>query len=215
VATFRGHVGVINAFAFSADGKSLASASADTTALTWDLSAALSRPLPRRVLTDAEPNTRWDALAGDDARQAFSAMCDLAAAPAQAVALLDRRLRPAPALDPDAVNRLLTDLGDPAFGVRQKATAALLQLDERAVPAIDKVLSGKPALEVRIRLEKVHTALTGMVLTKEKLRSYRAIEVLERVGTPEARRLLRRLADGAPGALETTAAQNALRRSSS
>ena len=40
--TFRGHTGVINAFAFGADGKTLASASADTTVLTWDLGAALA-----------------------------------------------------------------------------------------------------------------------------------------------------------------------------
>jgi RNA polymerase sigma factor (sigma-70 family) len=212
VATFRGHNGVINAFALSADGKTLASASTDTTVLTWDLSAALSRPLPRHTFTDAELMTRWDTLAGDDARQAYSALCDLVAAPAQAVALLNQRLRPAPALDPKAVNRLIAAVGDPAFDVRKKATAALLQLDERVVPVIDNVLAGKPALEVRIRLEKIHATLSGMVLAKEKLRSYRAIEVLERLGTPEARRLLQRLADGAPGATETTAARQALRR---
>jgi WD40 repeat protein len=212
LATFRGHSGVINALAFSADGKTLASASTDTTVLTWDLSAALSRPLPRRTFTDAELTTRWDALAGDDARQTYSAMCDLVAAPTQAVALLNQRLRPATALDPKEVNRLLSEVGNPAFGVREKAAAALLQLDERVVPVIDKVLADKPALEVRIRLEKIHATLSGMMLAKEKLRSYRAIEVLERIGTPEARRLLLRLAGGAPGASETVAAQSALLR---
>jgi hypothetical protein len=203
---------VINAFTFSPDGKTLVSASTDTTALTWDLRAALAKPLPRRALTDAEVKVRWDALAGEDAKQAFSAICDLIAAPTQAVAFLDQRLRPTPALDPKRVNRLLVELGDSAFSVREKASAALLQLDERALPAIDKTLAAKPALEVRIRLEKIHVALTGMVLEKEKLRSYRAIEVLECIGTPEARQLLQRLAGGAPGALETTAAQKALRR---
>jgi WD40 repeat protein len=212
VATFRGHTGVINGFAFSADGKMLASASTDTTALTWDLSAALSKAIPKRTLTEAEVQSHWDALAGDDARQAYSAMCDLIAAPTPAVTLLNQRLKPAPALDPKAVNRLLTGVGDPAFGVREKATAALLQLDERVVPMIDKELAGKPTLEVRVRLEKIHATLSGMVLAKEKLRSYRAIEVLERIGTPEAHRLLERMADGAPGASETTAARNSLKR---
>src|SRR5262249_4189119 len=117
LAAFHGHTGVINAFAFSPDGKTLASASADTTALTWDLTAALSRPLPQRVFTDAELKTRWEALAGEDAQQAFSALCDLTAAPAQAVALLNQHLQPAPALDADTVHRLIADLGDPAFKV--------------------------------------------------------------------------------------------------
>jgi RNA polymerase sigma factor (sigma-70 family) len=212
LAAFRGHTGVINAFAFTADGKTLASASADTTVLTWDLSAALSRPPPQRVFTDAELKTRWEGLAGEDAPQALSAMCDLAGAPAQAVALLNQQLQPAPALDLDTVNQLIANLGDPTLKVREKATAALLQLDGRVVPVIDKALAGKPALEVRRRLEKIRDARMRTVLAAEELRSYRAVEVLEHIGTPQARRLLQRLAAGAPGALATTAAREALQR---
>ena len=40
----------------------------------------------------------------------------------------------------------------------------------------------------------------------------RAAEVLERIGTPEARQVLQALAEGAPGALLTTSAQAALKR---
>ena len=39
-----------------------------------------------------------------------------------------------------------------------------------------------------------------------------AIEVLERIATPEARQLLQTLAEGAPGALPTRQAQAALDR---
>jgi WD40 repeat protein len=46
IATFRGHTGTINAFAFTSDGKTLASASADTTVLVWDLGANLTRNSP-------------------------------------------------------------------------------------------------------------------------------------------------------------------------
>ena len=54
--------------------------------------------------------------------------------------------------------------------------------------------------------------LTGMVLQDERLRTYRAVEVLELIGTLAAREILQALADGAPGALLTTSAKAALHR---
>jgi hypothetical protein len=61
-------------------------------------------------------------------------------------------------------------------------------------------------------LEELHVKLTGFGLSGDKLRVFRAVEVLERIGTPEARLLLQALAEGAPGALVTTSAQAALKR---
>jgi hypothetical protein len=54
--------------------------------------------------------------------------------------------------------------------------------------------------------------LTSGTLTAEQLRVVRAVEALERIGTPEARRLLKTLADGGPGELPTREAQAALDR---
>jgi hypothetical protein len=62
------------------------------------------------------------------------------------------------------------------------------------------------------RLQDLGKRLTGFVLTDEKLPLYRAVEVLERIATPEARQMLQALAGGAPGALATTTAQAALAR---
>jgi WD40 repeat protein len=212
LSVFRGHTGVINAFAFSAGGKTLASASADTSVLIWDLSALASRPRRRRVFTDAELETRWQVLMGHDAEKAFSAMYDLAAAPAHSVPFLNQRLKPAPALDLERVSRQLADLGDSAFKVREKAAANLLQMDGAVVPFIDKALASAPVLEVQLRLKKIRDQLTSLLLTGEALRLSRAVEVLEHIGTPEARRLLERLAGGAPGSLTTTSARAALDR---
>lgn len=50
-----------------------------------------------------------------------------------------------------------------------------------------------------------------MILKGDRLRAFRAVEGLERIGTPEARRLLTTYAKGAPGALLTTAAASALK----
>ncbi|HTU18889.1 MAG TPA: hypothetical protein VMG10_12590 [Gemmataceae bacterium] len=50
------------------------------------------------------------------------------------------------------------------------------------------------------------------VYSSEPLRDSRALEVLEQLGTPEARGLLRRLADGAPEARLTREARAVLQR---
>jgi len=57
--------------------------------------------------------------------------------------------------------------------------------------------------------------LGGLTLaTAEHLRVVRAVEVLERAGTPEARQALDALANGAPAALVTREAQAALNNNS-
>jgi hypothetical protein len=210
-AVFRGHRGTVNALAFSADGKTLASASCDTTVLTWDVGALAAAPL-QRGLTAKELQTHWETLRSADARAAFAAVAELAASPREAVSFLEKKLQPAPALDPERLRQLLGRLDDPGFKVREQAMAELQQLGGGVVPALDKALAGKPPLEVRKRLEKLRDSLTALVLAAEDLRTCRAIEVLERIGTPAARQLLHRLADGAPGAQTTTAARRALQR---
>jgi RNA polymerase sigma factor (sigma-70 family) len=212
LATFRGHSGVINAFAFSPDGTTLASASADTTVLTWDVSAALAKPVPQRLLAPAELKARWEALASADAQAAFAAQCELSALPKDAVAFLNQHLQPVAPPDPQRVAKLIAELGDPSFKARQQAQADLVQQEAQVVPLLDQALAAKPPLEVKQRLEKIREQLTGMLLTDEKLRVYRAIEVLEAIATPDARHLLQRLGDGAPGAVATTAARAALKR---
>jgi hypothetical protein len=54
--------------------------------------------------------------------------------------------------------------------------------------------------------------LTGRNLSPEQIRIVRAIEVLDKIGTPEAKQLLERLAGGAPGSLTTLQAQMSLDR---
>jgi hypothetical protein len=49
-------------------------------------------------------------------------------------------------------------------------------------------------------------------LSADQLRSWRAVEVLEHLGTPEARQVLEELAQGAPGARPTEDARTALQR---
>ena len=137
---------------------------------------------------------------------------NLTAAPKESLAWIKEHLKSAEASNPKFIENLISQLDDNQFKTRQTATAELLKIGERAVPAIDKALANKPALETHLRLEDVRKRVTGLVLQGDRLQMVRAIEVLERIGTPDARQVLQTLAQGAAGSLITTQAQGAMGR---
>jgi WD40 repeat protein len=236
---FRGHTGFfIEDLAFSADGRRLASGCGDATVLVWGVYGTPGRK-PPAALTDEQLKRVWEGLAssapappadvkgGGDVKPrpdagehagvspAFEAMQALIAVPRQTIPLLKQHLRPVPRLSPGRLTKLLADLGDSRFAVREKATAELEKLDELAEAALRRALEDRPALEVRRRVERLLNridSLRGPQMPSERLRTLRALEVLERLGTPEARRLLDALATGEPEAPLTGQARAALER---
>jgi hypothetical protein len=81
------------------------------------------------------------------------------------------------------------------------------------LPALRKALAGDPPLEVKRRLEVLLEKMEGVSLPPETLRSVRAVEVLEYIGTAEARAIVERLArDGVAEARLTRETAAALRR---
>jgi len=208
-----GHEGGVVSLLFAPDGKHLFSGGTDTTALTWDLTrltrsqAAPAAELPARAL-----DALWTDLAGKDAAKAFDAIRKLSASPDQAVTLLKDRVRPAKPADPKRLARLLADLDSEQFEVRRRAQSELEGLGELAEAALRKALAGDPSLEVRQRVERLLDNLTGQVPQAGRLRELRAVELLELVGSPEARQLLQALAEGAPEARLTREARSAIRR---
>ena len=209
---FKGHTANLNAVAFSPDSKLVASASADTTALVWDLSK-VERPAPAtKVLQHADLEQCWQILATNDGSKAFVAICDLTASPKEAVSWIKVNVKPAAAVETKRIEDLIAQLDDNQFKVREKATAELYKIGEPIVPALVKVLEGNLTLETKRRLEEIRNRLTTKVLQGDRLRNYRAIEVLERIGTPEARQVLEELAARCAGTLLTTSAQAVLKR---
>jgi hypothetical protein len=65
---------------------------------------------------------------------------------------------------------------------------------------------------VRKRVEELLKRLARMATQPEPMRRRRAVEVLEYIGTPAARRLLKKLAGGAADADQTKDAKASLRR---
>jgi hypothetical protein len=132
----------------------------------------------------------------------------------QVVALLEKNLRPAvrtPRPDPQRLAQLIADLNNDNFAVREKATQELAKLGDTVRPALTRVLAGQPSPETRRRVEQLLN-LAEPSLTAEEVRQVRCVEVLEHIGNAEARRLLKTLAGGEPGAVLTREAGASLDR---
>src|SRR5213078_2444880 len=95
--------------------------------------------------------------------------------------------------------KLLANLDAKQFKVRQAAALELEKLGDLAGDAINKRLAAKPPLEVAQRLESLRDKLGAPLSPGPLLQALRAVEVLEGIGTPEARQLLESLASGAAG----------------
>jgi hypothetical protein len=134
----------------------------------------------------------------------------MVAAREAAVRFLANRLRPVPTDLGAHVRKLIADLDSAEFPVRKAALRELEKVGADAEPALRRALKGTPSTEVRRRVTGLLERLSGV--PSPELRRGRALQVLELVGTPEARRLLESLARGAPEARLTQEAEAALRR---
>jgi dipeptidyl aminopeptidase/acylaminoacyl peptidase len=197
----------ITCFRFSPDGRTLATGSDDTSVLLWDLTQLLT------ASKIARPNDAFDALwsdlASDDASKAGKAILALGQGGADSVAELKKRLEPIAPADPKLMRKLLTDLDSEQFSVREKARWELELLGDLALPVLREYAGKRLTLEAQRRVEALLEKRTGLVQESEVLRSLRAIEALEQIGSPAARGVLDSLAEGLPEHRVTVSAREA------
>jgi hypothetical protein len=103
------------------------------------------------------------------------------------------------------------DLDSSRFRLREQAAKQLAELEEQAEPVLQAALNDNLPAEQRRRIEVLLNA-PRIVRSPEKLRSLRAIQVLEQCALPEVRPILETLAKGAPEARLTQEAKASLQR---
>jgi WD40 repeat protein len=213
LGSLTGHRGAVSAVAFTPDGQTVISGGADTTAMLWDVPRFLEDTrLAPKDLAEERLGSLWKTLGSENSQEAFEALLQIQAVPRQALALLRVRIKPAPPVNSERIARLVADLENDRFDARKFATLTLERMGELAEPTLRKRLADSPPLEVRQRIEHLLDKLAGPITDPDRLRAHRGLEILEHIGTAEAKAILQALARGAPEARLTQEAKETLER---
>jgi hypothetical protein len=199
----------VRAIALSRDGWIAAAGGPQGSVRVYDLAAGA--PGAEKQSVDA----LWVDLGDADVLRAHRAVGALAARPKEALALLATRLRPSPPSDARDISTLVVCLDANRFAERESAEAGLRRLGERAEPALKKLVTGTASAEARERAIRILASLQparSAPSDSAERRSKRALMVLGRLGTPEAREILERLASGAQDAPQTVESKRMLER---
>jgi hypothetical protein len=109
----------------------------------------------------------------------------------------------------------LADLDSDDFKTRTRAHSELAKLGELILTQIDRALKETDNVEARTRLEslaKKARESSQPFGSMTRIGEWRALEILEKIGRPQAIEILRDLANGCPDSQLTIAAKAALTR---
>jgi len=177
----------------------------------WDLAGEIG-PQPWRT-KPTEPDRLWATLLTAKASDAWPAMRELLHRPEAGVKLFQTKIKkagPVEKLDAAAIARLIRQLDDDDAGERDRASAALGKVARRIEAELRKARETTTSAEARRRLDRLLKTTEGV--DPEEVRVIRAVEVIERIASREAKTLLREYADGDEAALLTREARAVLKR---
>jgi hypothetical protein len=103
-------------------------------------------------------------------------------------------------------------LDNPEIILRELAVVEMKKLGKAGELALQERLTTKVSLEGKRRIEALLESLQETPPSEEERRALRGIQVLQRIASPEARKLLEDISQGSPLALQTLKAREALRR---
>jgi hypothetical protein len=215
IAALQGHQGPVTGVAFARDGRSILSASTDTSLLAWDGTGQMKGgQFPAFVLDPPALTAGWTILASEDAKRGHDMLWQMVASPKEVLTFLDTpgQLQ---LVDPQRINQLFKDLSSPKFNVRDKATRDLERYGEWMRGRLEEALKQPEELEVELRLQamlKKLNAGTALSLRQERIRLRRTMMILEQIADERAVTLLQSLAKGAPEVDLQQEAEDSLRR---
>ena len=206
---YPGHKSMVLALDTPTDVRRVLSGSSDTTALLWNVGFAGKKGTP---LSADERARQWEALTDLDGTKAYDAMVKFAGDPEGFIAMAKAELKPA-AEGPTAEDLMpmFRDMDNKAFATREAASAKLDKYGEGAISLVRARLEVESSVEVRDRLKRFLEKCEGPANAPTRFRQGRAVELLEHLGTAEAKALLEKLARGGASYL-TSDASGALRR---
>jgi hypothetical protein len=205
-----GHQAPVHALRFTSGGKQLVSFDEEGLRLVWNARhLARSSDAKLTPLGETDFEELWEDLAEDDAFRTFRAVRYLTADPQRALPLLRRHLQPVPAGDSQRIAQLLADLQKQDPAARRKAMSELRKHGEAALGPLAQLAEQQQGNRtITIFLAK----LEAQYPSADRFRALKAVQVLEQIGSANARQELDKLAKGAAGARLTVEAKAALGR---
>jgi WD40 repeat protein len=194
--------------AFDPASKRLVSGHFNSTALIWDVGA----PQPGNInLALARRKALWEDMKDEDAKKAFQALKELAG-DKESVTFIRDQVKLVNTEDMARIDGWIIDLNSDNFATRQKATTELRRLGAAAGSKLAIVLKDQPGLEMAGRVKNLLAVLKQQTLEMEAVRTLRAVEMLERVASAEARQMLDAVAQRCVWLQPSEQARAALRR---
>lgn len=199
VRTFATGYGTIYRLGVFGDGTRVASAGAEEAITVWDMTGRHGKAAP----TPADLAAAWAALGARDAA-GHAAARTLVAGGETSVRVVAAGVEGVRATQKRVAQRL-KDLDADDFETREAAVRDLLAAGVSALPLVraaaanaDSAEARKRAADVLAKFSARDIRLPDGGLAGDSLRLYRAVEVLEDVGTKEARELAREVLEAGP-----------------
>jgi hypothetical protein len=200
IQTLAGHQWSVHTLAFALDGTTLISGAQDETVLGWDVAALTHRRTAARKISPGRFAILWADLKAADASIGQHAVAELLEAADDAVHLLERSLAPVAPVPAKRLAALIADLEHDEYIRREQASRELDKLSQAVEPTVRRTLARGVPPETRRRLADLLGPTDGPILSPHWIRTLRALQILESLGTAEARQLLQTLAHGVPEA---------------